>query len=339
MILHNKPFFGEEEREAANRIISSGFISQGKEVSNFEDDLCNYFGLPKGHAVAVSSGSSALYLALWSLNGKHKRVGVPVYSCASLRNAAGLLGAKSIFLDCDKDSPNLSFKHLENHEIEILIAPSMFGIPIELPNKPNYKVIEDLAQSMGAKIDGKLIGLRGDVGICSFYATKMITSGGQGGAIISRDKKLIENIKDYREFDCREDNKLRFNFQMTDLQAGIGRIQLKKLPHFIRQREKWFKIYSDIGLNLIQSKSKNHNPVRYRIVHRCNNPKKIIKALAKEDIKAIVPIEEYELLDNPKKYLSALSLTRTTVSLPAHLNLNETDILRIGNIVKSNDII
>ena len=103
MILHNKPFFGDEEKEAANRIISSGYISQGTEVSNFEDDLCNYFGLPKGHAVAVSSGSSALYLALWSLNGKHKRVGVPVFSCASLRNATGLLEAKSIFNELTED--------------------------------------------------------------------------------------------------------------------------------------------------------------------------------------------------------------------------------------------
>ena len=59
-------------------------------------------------------------------------------------------------------------------------------------------VIEDLAQSMGAEVDGKRIGLRGDIGICSFYATKMITNGGQGGAIISRNKKLIDNIKDYR---------------------------------------------------------------------------------------------------------------------------------------------
>ena len=70
----------------------------------------------------------------------------------------------------------------------------MFGIPIELPTIRNYQVIEDLAQSFGARVEGEPIGLRGDVGICSFYATKMFTSGGQGGAVISRDKKLIDNI-------------------------------------------------------------------------------------------------------------------------------------------------
>jgi perosamine synthetase len=336
MIPHNIPFLGEEEKKIAERIISSGLISQGLEVSGFESDLCDFFGLPQGHAVVVSSGSSALYLALWSLNGKDKRVGVPVYSCASLRNATGMLGAKTVFLDCDDDSPNLSIKHADQKDIEILMAPSMFGIPIELPTVRNYKVIEDLAQSLGAEIDGERIGLRGDIGICSFYATKMITSGGQGGAVISRDKKLIDSIRDYREFDCRDDNKLRFNFQMTDLQAAIGRVQLKKLPTFIKQREKWFKIYREIGLNLIENKLENHTPVRYRIVHKCNNPKKIIDALAKEEIKAIVPIEEYELLDKSKKYLSANLLSRSTVSLPAHLHLKEEDIFRIGSIVKKN---
>ena len=338
MIPHNKPFLGEEEKKIANNVISSGLISQGAEVLNFENDLCKFFGLAKGHAVAVSSGSSALYLALWSLNGKGNRVGIPVYSCSSLRNAVGLIGAKTIFLDCDDYSPNLSIKQAEQKDIDILIAPSMFGIPIELPTNQSYKIIEDLAQSFGAKVDGEHIGLRGDIGICSFYATKMFTTGGQGGAIISRDKKLIDKIKDYREFDCREDSKLRFNFQMTDLQAAIGRVQLKRLPTFIKQREKWFKIYHEIGLNLIDSKFQNHTPVRYRIVHKCNNPREIINELFKEKVKAIVPIEEFELLDKNDEYLNAHSLTLSTVSLPAHLNLSEDDVVRIGSIVKRKGI-
>ncbi len=280
MIPHNKPFLGEEEKKIAQNVISSGFISQGLEVSAFENELCHFFGLPDGHAAVVSSGSSALYLALWSLDGKDKKVGLPVYSCASLRNATGMIGARTVFLDCDDQGPNLNVKHAQQRDVEILMAPSMFGIPIELPSQRKFKVIEDLAQSLGAKVDGKPIGLRGDIGICSFYATKMITSGGQGGAVISRDKKLIDKIKDYREFDCRDDNKLRFNFQMTDLQAAIGRVQLKKLPAFINQREKWFQIYSEIGLNLIDSKLKNHTSVRYRIVHRCKNPKKNNKCIS-----------------------------------------------------------
>tara|TARA_B100000989_G_scaffold50276_1_gene33238 strand:+ start:15506 stop:16525 length:1020 start_codon:yes stop_codon:yes gene_type:complete len=335
MILHNKPFLGSEEKKAVFKVLSSQRVSQGEEVLNFENDLCNFFGLPEGHAVVVSSGSSALFLALWALKGKGKKVGFPVYSCAALRNAVGMLGSEEVFLDCAEDSPNINFNEAEKKGIDILMAPSMFGIPIELPNKRNYQVIEDLAQSFGAKVEGELIGLRGEVGICSFYATKMFTSGGQGGAIISKDKKLIDNIRDYREFDCRDDTKLRFNFQMTDLQAAIGRVQLKKLPVFIKQREKWFNIYKDFNLNLIESKNKNYTPVRYRIVHQCTNPHEVIESLSKKNIKAIIPIEEKELLDKSKKYFFALKLAHSTVSLPAHLALSENQIRKIAEIVKS----
>lgn len=335
MILHNRPNLGLEEKEVALKVLSSQWVSQGEEVLNFENDLCKFFGLPEGHAVVVSSGSSALFLALWVLKGKGKRVGFPVYSCAALRNAVGMLGSKEIFLDCTQGNPNIDYKEAEKKKIDILIAPSMYGIPVELPIKYDYQIIEDLAQSMGAKTNGKRIGLRGDIGICSFYATKMMTSGGQGGAVISKNKNYIDSIRDYREFDCREDSLLRFNFQMTDLQAAIGRVQLKKLPYFIEQREKWFNIYKETNLNLIETKNKNFCPVRYRIVHKCRNPYEIIKSLEDNNIKGIIPIEEKELLDKSKDYQFALELTRSTVSLPAHLALSENQVRKIAEIVNN----
>ena len=113
MILHNRPNLGSEEKEVALKVLSSQCVSQGEEVLKFENDLCNFFGLPEGHAVVVSSGSSALFLALWALKGKGKRVGFPVYSCAALRNAAGMLGSKKVFLDCAKENPNIDYKEAE----------------------------------------------------------------------------------------------------------------------------------------------------------------------------------------------------------------------------------
>ena len=80
-----------------------------------------------------------------------------------------------------------------------------------------------------------------------------MTTGGQGGAVISRDKALIEKVRDYRQFDGRDDAKLRFNFQMTDMQAAVGRVQLGKLPEFLEQREHLFGIYREAGLDLLGS--------------------------------------------------------------------------------------
>lgn len=334
MIPHNRPSFGIEEQAAAARVLDSCWVAQGTEAEAFEQELCRFFGLPDGHALLVSSGSAALYLALWVLGAKGKRVGVPVYSCAALRNAVGLVGGESVYLDCAANIPNVDIAQVARHNIDILIAPSMFGIPVALPSSRNYKVIEDLAQSIGASVEGKRIGLRGEVGICSFYATKMITSGGQGGAVISRDKAIIDKVKDYREFDCREDKHLRFNFQMTDLQAAVGRVQLSRLHSFITQRQRLFSLYQQAELDLIDDKTSGLQPVRYRVVMRCNGPDRVITALSAVGIRAIVPIEECELLDNPESYPAARLWANSTVSLPAYPGLQEEDVIRIARIAK-----
>jgi perosamine synthetase len=335
MIPHNLPTLGLEEQIAAARVLGSGWVAQGPEVEAFENELCEFFNLPSGHAIAVSSGSSALYLALWVLEGNNKRIGLPVYACSALRNAVGLVNGQAVYIDCAADSPNLDISAACNADIDMLIAPSMFGIPVDLPATRNFKVIEDVAQSLGAMSSGQRIGLRGDVGICSFYATKMMTSGGQGGAVISYDKVLIDKLKDYREFDCRDDAMLRFNFQMTDLQAAVGRIQLGKLPIFMQKRDRIFSIYREVGLNLLDSTSTINRPARYRAVIRCDNPIEVIRVLGLDGIRAIVPVESWELLDNPKNYSVAHQLTCQSVSLPIYPSLLESDAIKIAGIVRS----
>jgi perosamine synthetase len=334
VIPHNCPTLGPEEQSAAARVLASGWVAQGREVEAFENELCQFLGLPGGHAVAVSSGSAALTLALLSLDAKGKRIGLPVYSCAALRNAIGIAGGESVYLDCREGGVNVDTSAAFRSGVDILIAPSMFGIPVELPDASDCMLIEDLAQSLGASIGDRRIGLRGEVGVCSFYATKLMTSGGQGGAVISRDKARIDWVRDYREFDCRRDRKLRFNFQLTDLQGAIGRVQLRRLPEFIKRREEWFALYRHAELDLLDCRTVEVRPVRYRIVMRCDQPARLISALASEGVRAIVPIEQYELLDEPARYPVALALTKTTVSLPAHPGLREEDVVRIANIAK-----
>ena len=119
---------------------------------------------------------------------------------------------------------------------------------------------------------------------------------------------------------------------MTDLQAAVGRVQLSRLPEFIRRREKWFAMYLEHGLELLDAESADSQPVRYRIVMRCRRPSRVIAAFASEGIRAIVPIEKSELLDDPIKYPVALALTSETVSLPAHPGLSEEDVARIARV-------
>jgi perosamine synthetase len=243
MIEHNKPALGKQEQRAVSKVLESGYIAQGVEVERLENEFCDFLGLLQRHAVALSSGTSALFMALWSLKSKNKSVAIPVYTCSALRNAVAMVQAKEVLIDNATDSPNICLNQLQKSNADIAIVPHMFGLPNEIQNIKDIDIIEDCAQSLGALIGDKKTGLIGRTGIFSFYATKLMTSGGQGGMFVSEDKELVDKVRDYRDFDCRRDKKHRFNFQMTDVQASIGRVQLKKLPGFITRRQEIFSMY------------------------------------------------------------------------------------------------
>ena len=336
MIPHNRPTIGVEEAEAACRVLKSGWLSEGPEVESFENEFCKFIGLPKGHSVAVSSGTAALFLSLWVLNGRGKKIAFPVYVCTAIRNAIGMVNGYESPLDVTKDSPNVDIHQLERIEADIKIIPHTYGIPIDLSGFPSSNVIEDCAQALGAKVNGKSVGLMGSLGIYSFYATKLITSGGQGGMVISKDKNLVDAIRDYREFDYRHDNKDRFNFQMTDLQAAIGREQLRKLPAFLERRTQIFNRYKKAGLEVldfIPNKTTSLHPARYRAVVKTKNPHEMIDSLAFVGIEAKVPTEDWELLGNHVLFPNAMRLTRETVSLPIYPSLLDEDIDKILSAV------
>jgi len=327
VIEHNKPTLGKQEQQAVSRVLESGYVAQGLEVKKFEDEFCDFLGLPEQHAVALSSGTSALFVALWSLNAKNKSIAMPVYVCSALRNAVAMVQAKEVLIDNTVDSPNICLNQLQKSNADIAIVPHMFGLLNEIQNIKNIDIIEDCAQSLGASIGNKKTGLIGKVGIFSFYATKLMTSGGQGGMFVSKDKNLVDKVRDYRDFDCRKDKKHRFNFQMTDVQASIGRVQLKQLPSFLERRQEIFTMYRESGLNLL--KSKNNTPVYYRAVIKVNNPVEIKDKLLKQGIKTIIPIEDWELLDNSSEYKNAYNLTQTTLSLPIYPSLTSKEVNNI----------
>lgn len=338
LIPHNRPTLGKEEEEAALRVIRSGQLSQEKEVRLFEDEFCDFMNLPKGHAVALSSGSASLYLALWSLNGKGQNILYPSYACSALGNAVKMIDGNEIIVDNAKDSVNLDLEKANNLKHGIEIIPHMFGIPNNLTKSKSKYIIEDCAQSLGAKINDAYVGTQGNVGIFSFYVTKMMTSGGQGGMLISKNKEIIEKVKDYREFDFRADDEKRFNFQMTEIQAAIGREQLKKLPEFLEKRNKIFMKYQNEGLELLDGKDEQSNiiPARYRAIVKTDDPKKMIESLKNVGVKAIIPIEEWELQGQEPNFPNAIKICNQTVSLPIYPSLtnDELDIILSGIISK-----
>jgi perosamine synthetase len=331
VIAHNRPTLGSAEKAAALRVLDSGWVAQGREVEAFEAEVCAYLGLDERCAVALSSGTAALFMALWALGAAGKRVAIPVYSCAAVRNAVIMAGAVPISVDIERNSPNIDLTALPADSVELIVAAHIFGHPTRWPREyKSIPVIEDCAQAFGARIDGEPVGVNGTAGVFSFYATKMMTSGGQGGMLVSRDASLIDAVRDYRQFDLRHDRTPRFNLQMTDLQAAIGRAQLQQLGGFIERRTEIQSQYAAAGVSLWPGEATaGFESNRYRAIVEHPDAAKAIDELEREGICAIVPIHDWELNDDAARFPRAAALSRRTISLPTYPLLTAADLTKV----------
>jgi perosamine synthetase len=291
-------------------------------------------GLESDNVIAVSSGSSALFLALNSMQIKDKNVGLPTYCCSAIRNSISLAGGKLIYIDNVKNEPYISVSELSSSKVDALVLVHPYGIPVEIGSYNRNFLIEDFSQAFGAKFKNeKFVGTEAKIGIASFSATKMLTTGGQGGIIVSEDSNMIQEMRDYLNFDGRTDSKNSFNFDLTEIQAAIGVQQLKKFESFRKKREEIFEIYRLAGLNLLESYSKGKS-VKYRAVIKVDEPDRIISELKKRNIDAIVPLKYQELLYRGENMVNAIEFSKHTVSLPIYPKLSHKIAKEISNIVK-----
>jgi perosamine synthetase len=353
MIPHNKPTLGKEEIISIEGVIKSGWLVQGPKTKEFEDMVCKYIGLPKGMAVALANGTAALYVALKVLGvGKGDEVIIPTYVCSSLLNVIYLAGATPIIVDINENDFNISFSGIKaklNKKTKAIIAPHIFGIPADIISmKKELKVfiIEDCAQSIGSKIKENYTGTIGDIGIFSFYTSKMIATG-QGGMFVSNNPEYVRKARDFIDFDLGKGEERgkrrfypRFNFEITDIQSALGVAQLKKINTFIEKRKKIAKAYEEVcglkGWNFQKPAKDNLFPNNYRFIIK-EEEKTIIKLreyLKKNGIDSIIPIEDWELLHNcleleKKDFRVAEAVSKQTLSLPIY-----PDLIKQGNFKK-----
>ncbi|MCX7715859.1 MAG: DegT/DnrJ/EryC1/StrS aminotransferase family protein [Endomicrobia bacterium] len=252
MIQHSKPTFIGYTKiiRFLKDILKSGYLSEGKFVRQFEEELCKFFG--SKYAIGVSSGTAALHLALLSLGvDKNSEVIIPAYTCSAILNAVLYTQAKPVILDVNLSDFGISYEEVKKKitkRTKAVIVPHMFGYPASDIDKIvnlGVPVIEDTTQSLGAKIDGYLTGSFGKINIISFYATKMLTTFGEGGAILTQDRKIYSYIIDIKEYDKKMDFKLRYNYKITEIQSMMGLLQLKMLPQWITARKKIFQHYKN----------------------------------------------------------------------------------------------
>ena len=247
IIPHSRPSIDQSDIDAVSEVLSSGRIAQGERAEEFENALARYVGRKCG--VAVSSGTSALHLALLSLGvGPGDEVIMPSYVCSSPYFATLHAGAVPKIVDIDLSNFNICADAVEpqiSSRTKAIIVPHMFGNPAELDPllELGIPIIEDCAQSLGAEYKSHQVGSLGELSVFSFYATKMITTG-EGGMILTDDEESHAKLVELRDYDKKALSPTKYNYKMSDLQASLGLSQLSKLPGFIEQRKRIASIYN-----------------------------------------------------------------------------------------------
>jgi perosamine synthetase len=225
MIEHSKPTIGEEEIHAVERALRSGHVGPGAEVEAFEAECAAAVG--RKHAVALNSGAAALHLALVALEiDGNDTVAFPAYGPAAMHQAVAWQRARPVQCDIGADY-NLEPSQAPWNAAAVIL-PHLFGCPGRLP--PHSCIIEDLAQSMG---NGT--GRTSQLAVASFHATSLLTTG-EGGMLFTDEEGFADLARDLRDYRHRDDFRIRYAYQMSDVQAAMGRVQLSRLPEFVERR-------------------------------------------------------------------------------------------------------
>jgi len=286
-----KPYIGEEEKQAANEVLESGWLVQGPKVAEFEMMICEFTGAK--YAKALSSCTTALHLALISLGiGPGDEVLVPSFTFVASANAIEHTGAKPVFLDIDPNGFSINVNNIEKYlgrktgqraKVKGIIPVHLFGLCadmssiMELAKRYNILVIEDAACALGSYYKSKHAGTFGNAGCFSFHPRKLITTG-EGGMLVTNSTEISAGVSSLRDHGAAVSDlerhekdgfllpafdRVGYNYRLTDIQAAIGVEQMRKLQWIIDRRIEKAAKY-DEGLRDVECLQIPHTPEGYK---------------------------------------------------------------------------
>lgn len=367
----SSPHMGGEEKKYIEEAFSENWIAPlGPNVNNFEKEVADYVRIKD--AAALSSGTAAIHLALKLLGVKN---GDRVF-CSSLTFAASCNpimyeGGIPVFIDSDAETWNMSTRALKkafqdaeekNCLPKAVIVVNLYGQSadmdpiLEICNKYNVPVIEDAAESLGAKYKGKYSGTFGEFGIFSFNGNKIITTSG-GGMLVSNDEDAIKKAR-FLSTQARDNRRyyhhteLGYNYRMSNIVAGIGRGQIRILDERVKKKKEIYEFYKeafsnidDIEMMPIASYGESNYWLTTITIKEGSKvtPLDIIEALEKDNIesrniwKPMHMQPYYEKYDFYSDLESGISVSEDIfnrgVCLPSDTKMNLDDMKRVAKIV------
>ncbi len=258
MIPYGHQTIDNEDIEEVIKVLKSDWLTTGPKISEFEKAICNYVGC--SHAIAMNSGTSALDVAVASLNmPKDSEVITTPFTFAATSNALLYNGFKPVFADIERETRNIDPEDIEKRitpKTKAIIYVDYAGHPCDIEdiqdiaNEHDLYLIEDACHSFGASYHGKKVGNFADFTVFSFHPVKPITTG-EGGALVTNDPELAKKARMLHSHGIDKDAASRYgpnagwaydmkmlgrNYRMTDIQAALGTSQLKKIDRFIERR-------------------------------------------------------------------------------------------------------
>jgi dTDP-4-amino-4,6-dideoxygalactose transaminase len=273
------PHFDDEAVDAVSAILRSGRVNYwtGDECRAFEREYASYLG--RRHAIALANGTVALELALQAFGiGDGDEVVVPSRTYVASASCAVMRGAVPVVADVDRDTQCITadtISQVLTPRTRAIVVVHLAGWPCDmdpimaLARERNLRVIEDCAQAHGAYYKGRPVGVFGDAAAFSFCQDKIITTGGEGGLLALDDESAWARAWAYKDIGRSYDAVYRrrhapgfrwltesfgTNWRMTEMQAVLGRIQLKRLPQWVETRRRNAQIWRDAltGLSAIR---------------------------------------------------------------------------------------
>jgi len=341
------PFFVQEltdemEEAVVNALRNESFVN-GESVSKFEEEFARYIGTK--YAVSVNSGNSALQLSLMALDidGNIQKVATPTNSFIASANCIRMTNAQPILTDINARDGGIDVNSI-TEKVNAIIPVHIYGNPCDFDSvkifaeEQKIPIIEDACQAHGAIYKNKKVGSLSDVGCFSFYPTKNMTVGGDGGMSTTNNEEIankIRSIRDNGRNTKNEFDKLGFTMRLNTINAAIGRIQLKHLDEKNSRRREIVSIYKE---NLIEDcilpENANGKSVYHQIVIRHENRDKIRKELTNNDIGSAIyyekPIHLQPLyLEYDYKLPNSEKFAKEVLSLPSYPSLTNDHLLEI----------
>ncbi|MEO0445090.1 MAG: aminotransferase class I/II-fold pyridoxal phosphate-dependent enzyme [Verrucomicrobiota bacterium] len=246
---------GNELKYVTDCIRTNWISSQGKYVSRFESEFAAYHGM--AHGVACSSGTTALHLGLLSLDiSQGDEVIVPDLTFGATANAVIHAGANPVLVDVEPETWNMdpeAVRAAVTKRTKAILPVHLYGLPCdlaalgEIAEEHGLSMMEDCAEALGARFQGRPVGSFGDVSAFSFFANKTITTG-EGGMVLTDSEELAGRMRILRDHGMRPDKRywhdeVGYNYRMTNMQSALGCAQLERLDDFLKRREQLAEAY------------------------------------------------------------------------------------------------